>query len=115
VPSIDATCERSCLVIRPSELVGWRFEQPEGAGAVNVGRFVVRTDRPASGFVVRTDGSASGFVVVGPGVGAVDACEFLVWLRRHGRGSYTQRTYALGLAHFLSWIDAGGVELGDVD
>jgi integrase/recombinase XerD len=66
-------------------------------------------------FVVRTDGPASGFVVVGPGVGAVDACEFLVWLRRHGRGSYTQRTYALGLAHFLSWIDAVGVELADVD
>jgi hypothetical protein len=62
-------------------------------------------------FVVRTDWPGLGFVVVGPGVGAVDASEFLAWLRRHGRGSYTQQTYALGLAHFLTWIDALGVEL----
>ena len=37
------------------------------------------------------------------------------WLACCGRGSYTQRTYALGLAHFLSWIDLHGVGLVDVD
>ena len=55
------------------------------------------------------------FVVEGPGLAAIEATAFLAWLAEHGRGSYTQRAYALGLAHFLSWLDRAGVELGDVD
>jgi site-specific recombinase XerD len=59
--------------------------------------------------------SGARFVVIGPGVGAGEASEFLGWLECSGRASYTQRTYALGLAHFLSWIDRNGVGLVDVD
>jgi integrase/recombinase XerD len=66
-------------------------------------------------FAVQGEPTSGRFVVVGPSVGAVDASEFLVWLERHGRGSYTRRVYALGLAHFLSWIDTAGVAFGDVD
>ena len=56
-----------------------------------------------------------GFVVDGPGSGAAEATAFLFWLAAHGRGSYTQRAYALGLAHFLSWLDRHGVKLAAVD
>jgi integrase/recombinase XerD len=73
-----------------------------------VGAFAVRVDRAVPG-------GPAGFVVVGPDVGAEEASAFLVWLAGHGRGSYTQRAYALGLAHFLSWLDRTGVELIDVD
>jgi hypothetical protein len=74
----------------------------------------------ARAFAVEVDLGATGrsacrFVVIGPGVGAREAGEFLAWLACSGRGSYTQRTYALGLAHFLSWIDRRGVALVDVD
>jgi site-specific recombinase XerD len=62
-----------------------------------------------------TSRSGSRFVVVGPGVGAGEASGFLASLACCGRGSYTQRTYALGLAHFLSWIDRHGIGLVDVD
>ncbi len=74
----------------------------------------------AGAFAFGVDLGAAGrsgprFVVIGPGVGAGEACEFPGWLACCGRGSYTQRTYALGLAHFLSWIDLRGVGLVDVD
>lgn len=59
--------------------------------------------------------SGSRFVVTGPEFWAGEASEFLASLACCGRGSYTQRTYALGLAHFLSWIDLHGVGLVDVD
>jgi integrase/recombinase XerD len=77
-------------------------------------------DRVAGAFAVGVDQGAAGrsgsrFVVIGPGVGPDEASEFLRWLASCGRGSYTQRTYALGLAHFLSWIDRNGVGLVDVD
>jgi site-specific recombinase XerC len=55
------------------------------------------------------------FVVDGPGSRASEASAFLVWLAAHGRGSYTQRAYALGLAHFLGWLDRHGVALAAVD
>jgi integrase/recombinase XerD len=73
------------------------------------GAFVVGLDLGAAAR------SGSWFVVTGPGFGAGEASEFLGWLACCGRGSYTQRTYALGLAHFLSWIDRRGVGLVDVD
>ena len=73
------------------------------------GAFVVGVDLGAAGR------SGSRFVVTGPEFGAGEASEFLAWLACCGRGSYTQRTYALGLAHFLSWIDLHGVGLVDVD
>jgi integrase len=73
------------------------------------GAFAVGVDQGAAG------PSGSRFVVSGPGVGPEEANEFLGWLAGRGRGSYTQRTYALGLAHFLSWIDRHGVGLVDVD
>ena len=66
--------------------------------------------------VPREDRDRPGFVVVGPGEAAVDATEFLAWLGARGRGSYTLRTYALGLAHFLSWLDdQAGASLTGVD
>jgi Phage integrase, N-terminal SAM-like domain len=72
------------------------------------------------GFVVcvvsEGDGRSGGaFVVDGPSPAAADATAFLAWLASHGRGSYTQRAYALGLAHFLTWLDRAGVELCGVD
>jgi site-specific recombinase XerD len=48
-------------------------------------------------------------------LGPRQASEFLGWLAEHGRGSYTQRSYALGLAHFLGWIERAGVAFADVD
>ncbi len=73
------------------------------------GAFAVGVDLGAAGR------SGSRFVVTGPGFGAGQASEFRASLACCGRGSYTQRTYALGLAHFLSWIDRRGVGLVDVD
>lgn len=71
-----------------------------------VGRFEVRQEDPGR----------PGFVVVGPGEAAVDATSFLAWLSDRGRGSYTVRTYGLGLAHFLSWLDdQSDASLNDVD
>ncbi|MBV9194526.1 MAG: tyrosine-type recombinase/integrase [Solirubrobacterales bacterium] len=58
---------------------------------------------------------SGGFVVDGPSPAAAEATAFLAWLAARGRGSYTQRAYALGLAHFLGWLDRGGVELDAVD
>ena len=69
------------------------------------GRFEVR----------REDGVGAGLVVVGPGRGAIDASDFLAWLSSRGRGSYTARSYAFGLAHFLAWLDERELVLGDVD
>lgn len=66
--------------------------------------------------VVRADGDGSAvFALVGSGAAAEDVREFLIWLAAHGRGSYTQRSYALGLAHFLDWLDGRGHGLGEVD
>jgi len=63
-------------------------------------------------FVVRVlEGPGGRYAIRGPSTAAVEATAFLVWLAAHGRGSYTQRAYALGLAHFLSWLDVAGVEL----
>jgi site-specific recombinase XerD len=73
------------------------------------GEFAVEVDLGVTGR------SGCRFSVVGPGVGAAEAGEFLAWMACSGRGSYTQRTYALGLAHFLSWIDRHGIALVDVD
>ncbi len=73
------------------------------------GAFAVRMELDAAGQ------SGARFVVIGPGVGPGEANEFLEWLECSGRASYTRRTYALGLAHFLGWIDRRRVELVDVD
>jgi hypothetical protein len=103
-----STCSWNCLVIRPTGYVGCASAARERLIGV-VGAFVVRVDLGAAGR------SAARFVVTGPGFGAGEASEFLGWLECSGRGSYTQRTYALGLARFLSWIDRHGVGLVDVD
>jgi hypothetical protein len=44
-----------------------------------------------------------------------EAVAFLASLVTRGRSSYTVRTYALGLAHFLEWTAARGVRLVAVD
>jgi site-specific recombinase XerD len=55
-------------------------------------------------------------VVVGPSEAALDATSFLARLSSRRRGSYTVRTYALGLAHFLSWLDdQAGASLNEID
>ncbi len=67
------------------------------------GRFSVR--RP-------DDGSAA-FVVVEADGGAVpEAAEFCRWLVAVDRSAYTQRAYALGLAHFFNWLAETGRLLG---
>lgn len=43
-----------------------------------------------------------------------DAMAFLASLVGCGRSSYTVRTYALGLAHFLEWAAGRGIRLDDV-
>ena len=103
-----ATWSWACLVIRPTGYVACASAARERLVGV-AGAFAVEVDLGATGR------SGSRFVVIGPGVGAGEASEFLGWLACCGRGSYTQRTYALGLAHFLSWIDRHGVGLVDVD
>lgn len=40
--------------------------------------------------------------------------EFLEDLARRGRGSYTRRSYRLGLADFARWLDEQGCPLGEV-
>jgi site-specific recombinase XerD len=54
------------------------------------------------------------FGVDGSG-GAAAADAFLEWLAERGRGSYTQRSYAFALAHFLRWLGGRGIALDDVD
>ena len=61
------------------------------------------------------DGRPSAFGVVGPqGVAVEEIDEFLVHLARSGRSVHTIRSYALGLAHFFSWLRERGVGLDDV-
>jgi integrase/recombinase XerD len=68
-------------------------------------------------FVVRSpdDGSAA-FVVVDPDGGVVpESAEFCRWLAAMDRSAYTQRAYALGLAHFFGWLATTGRSLVDVE
>src|SRR4051812_40078206 len=44
-----------------------------------------------------------------------EAAVFLRALASRGRSSYTLRTYALGLAHFLEWLSARATRLADVE
>lgn len=46
--------------------------------------------------------------------GGEDALRFLESLAARGRSSYTMRSYALGLAHFLEWFAARAIRLADV-
>jgi len=36
---------------------------------------------------------------------------FVAWLAANGRGSYTQRSYGQGAAHFVQWLAGHGIEL----
>ena len=64
---------------------------------------------------VSVDGWPSAFRVVGPEGAAVEEIdEFLSYLARSGRSAHTLRSYALGLAHFLSWLRERGAGLDDV-
>lgn len=40
---------------------------------------------------------------------------FVVGLAARGCGSYTQRSYGEGAAHFMRWLDGQGIALGEVD
>jgi integrase/recombinase XerD len=44
-----------------------------------------------------------------------EAEAFLQALASRGRSSYTLRTYALGLAHFLEWLSARATRLGEIE
>jgi hypothetical protein len=44
-----------------------------------------------------------------------EAVAFLHALASRGRSSYTLRTYALGVAHFLEWLAARATRLADVE
>jgi integrase/recombinase XerD len=48
----------------------------------------------------------------GDAAGLVDG--FVEWLAAAGRGSYTQRSYGQGAAHFARWLEDHGVELDAV-
>jgi hypothetical protein len=58
------------------------------------------------GIRVCVEGSRPGsvFTLSGSGSGVEDGREFLCWLAVCGRSSYTLRSYAQGLAHFLAWL-----------
>jgi integrase/recombinase XerD len=67
-------------------------------------------------FTIRQVEDSPTFTVVaadGSTVAEVDS--FLGDLVVRGRGSYTSRSYALALAHFLSWLDGRGLPLDEVD
>src|SRR5581483_2195207 len=72
---------------------------------------------PMSAFVVvRQDDVMVPFVVVAADGAAVpEVSVFLETLAARGRASYTARSYSLGLADFLSWLEAGGRRLECVD
>lgn len=74
------------------------------AGALGVG---------GSGIEACLDGS--GFTLTGQGPDVDDGREFMRWLAWCDRSTYTQRSYAQGLAHFLRWTQEHGVALGRVD
>jgi site-specific recombinase XerD len=84
------TCVASCLVIRPPP--GIRFVLLMAGGL-------------SSGAVARLNTLGDGD----------EAVAFLSALARRGRSSYTSRTYALGLAHFLEWLTARAVRLAEVE
>ena len=68
-------------------------------------------------FLVRSpgDGSAA-FVVVDAERRAVpEVLEFCRWLVAMDRSAYTQRAYALGLAHFFDWLAQTGRLLATVE
>lgn len=66
--------------------------------------------------VVRQDDVTMPFVVVAAdGTAVPEAREFLETLVARGRASYTVRSYSLGLADFLSWLEARGRRLECVD
>jgi hypothetical protein len=56
-------------------------------------------------FVRKPDVASGAFVVVDADGGVVpEAAEFCRWLVAVDRSAYTQRAYALGLAHFFDWL-----------
>ena len=63
------------------------------------GRFSVRTP---------DDGSAAFVVVDADGRAVPEVAEFCRWLVAADRSAYTQRAYALGLAHFFDWLAETG-------
>jgi site-specific recombinase XerC len=68
-------------------------------------------------FSVRSlgDGSAAFVVVDADGRAVPEAAEFCRWLVAVDRSAYTHRAYALGLAHFFSWLAGTGRSLVAVE
>jgi integrase/recombinase XerD len=68
-------------------------------------------------FSVEEDGEGrAAFLVVGPdGRPVPDAAEFARWLALRDRTAYTQRSYALGVAHFFDWLVEASWPLVSVD
>lgn len=61
------------------------------------------------------DGSAAFVVVDADGRAVLEAGEFVRWLAAMDRSAYTQRAYALGLAHFFDWLADTGRSLVEVE
>jgi integrase/recombinase XerD len=68
-------------------------------------------------FSVRSsgDGLAAFVVVDADGRAVPEAAEFARWLVAVDRSGYTQRAYALGLAHFFNWLAETGRSLVEVE
>jgi integrase/recombinase XerD len=81
--------ETSCLVIRPGLDLRSVLLMAGGLSESVMGRFEALDD-------------------------GGEAVAFLASLVARGRSSYTVRTYALGLAHFLGWVSARDIRLVDV-
>jgi hypothetical protein len=83
----------------PVKRIRWSLVTAARDAGFDVDRFEARRGK---------SGDAA-FEVVGPAAEAATAAnDFLVYLASRGRSFHTQRAYAIGLAHFLGWLAAGG-------
>src|SRR3954454_7662207 len=89
-PGSGSVIETSCLVIRP---------------ACGIGSVLLMGGGLSHSAVERLEALEGG----------EEAAVFLRALASRGRSSYTLRTYALGLAHFLEWLSARATRLADVE
>jgi len=65
--------------------------------------------------MIRAQRLSDTWTVVGVGADVDVAAAFVGALSTAGRSSYTQRSYAMGLAVFLRWLDLEALTLRDVN
>jgi hypothetical protein len=64
----------------------------------------------------RTEGLCASYHVCDAESGSVASCDqFLTGLSQRDCSVYTQRAYAIGLAHFFNWLNCSGVDLDHIN